>query len=440
MLKIIFALFLCATMVIAQINNGKNTSKENLIKVDAIEIFGNETTKDFVILKELTFSVGDSINKDILLFNRERVFSLGIFTKVSFFINQDSGKNSVQIYVEESWYIFPVPFLNVREKTFKRTSYGISLKYKNFRGRNETIRATASLGYDPFYSFDYENPLIFPSADISFYLTGAFGTPVNKSPTMQRAFGEEFDYSITSISNKWGIRLDKHINFFLILGYSNIALPNESINSYMASGTSVDRAFSAGIDYNFDTRNLRQFPSSGLYFDINYLHSGFGLSDISYNSVLLDFRKYQKLYQSLVIKGWMSIRHTFGEFVPYYNYSMLGYDYYTRGNRYLVREGNNRIITSVELTHPIIPEWNFAIDLPLLPKSLTRTRIAIHASIFADAATVYNNGDTIEIGKFNSGYGFGLTFLFLPYNSFRVEYAFNEYGKGELLIETGISF
>jgi len=257
---------------------------------------------------------------------------------------------------------------------------------------------------------------------------------------METAFGEEFDYAVTSLNNTWGMRLDKHINIYLILGYSNISAPNESINSFMASGTSTDKTFSTGIDYNFDTRNLRQFPESGVYFDVNFLHSGFGLSNISYNSISLDTRKYQRLYESLVLKGRLSIRHTFGEFVPYYNFSTLGFDYYTRGNRYLIREGNNRILSSIELTHPIISEWNFAVDLPLLPKSLTRTRIAVYASIFADAANVFNNGDVITLNDFNSGYGFGLTFLFLPYSSFRVEYAFNEFGKGELLLETGISF
>jgi len=144
MLKSIFAIFLLTAIFLAAQTEKSNDI--NFLKVDEIEIFGNKDTKEFVILRELTFAVGDSINSEILFFNRERIFSLGIFTKVNIGVDQELGKNTVQIYVEESWYIFPVPFLNVREKTLKRTSYGISLKYKNFRGRNETIRATASLG------------------------------------------------------------------------------------------------------------------------------------------------------------------------------------------------------------------------------------------------------------------------------------------------------
>ena len=413
--------------------------KDSSFVIDKIEISGNERTKDFVILRELTFAVGDTVNNEILFFNRERIFSLAIFTKVEIEVNRENGKNIVSILIEESWYIFPVPFLNIREKTLERTSYGISLKYKNFRGRNETIRATVSLGYDPFYSLQYENPLIIPSADISFYFTGSLGTPINKSPILEEAYGSEFDFRTVGFNTMWGKRINKANSLFFILGYSSIKAPTEKINSYMASETANDKTLSTGFAYIFDSRNLRQYASRGFLLQLDFLHNGIG-NNINYNGVSLDIRNYREIYKSLMIKGRFSARHTFGKKVPYYYYSRLGFDYYTRGNRYLIREGNNRLLGSVELSYPILPEWNFAIDLPLLPLSLTRTRIAIHLGLFADAATVFNNGGKVLLNDFNSGYGIGLTFLFLPYSAFRIEYAFNEMGKGELLIETGISF
>ncbi len=424
----------------AQNNNKQLEQSEISLVVDKIIISGNERTEEFVILRELTFSVGDTVNSKILFFNRERIFSLGIFTKVKLELNRENGKNTVVIHIEESWHIFPVPFLDIREKTLERTSYGISLKYKNFRGRNETIRATVSLGYDPFYSLQYENPLIISSADISFYFTGSFGTPINKSPTLEEVNGSEFDFKNISISTMWGKRLNKANNIFFVLGYSSIIAPTDAINPYMASGTATDDAVSTGFIYIFDSRNLRQYANRGLFFQLDYLNMGIGSSRINYNSVNLDIRNYREIYKSLIIKGRISARHTFGKKIPYYYYSRLGYGYYTRGNRYLIREGNNRLLGSVELSYPILPEWNFAIDLPLLPLSLTRTRIAVHLNMFADAATVFNNGNRVLLNNFNSGYGLGLTFLFLPYSAFRIEYAFNEMGKGELLIETGISF
>ncbi len=433
----VLSVFIFSFSLIAQ-SKGHEISDSSFV-VDKIEISGNERTKEFVILRELSFAVGDTVDSQILFFNRERVFSLAIFTKVEIKRKREEGKNIVSILIEESWHIFPVPFLHIREKTLERTSYGISLKYKNFRGRNETIRATVSLGYDPFYSLQYENPLIIPSADISFYFTGSLGTPINKSPTLEDAYGSDFDFRTVMFNTMWGKRINKANSLFFILGYSSIKAPTEKINSYMASETANDKSLSTGLVYIFDSRNLRQYANSGFLLQLDYLHNGIG-SKINYNSVALDIRNYREIYKSLMIKGRLSARHTFGKKVPYYYYSRLGFDYYTRGNRYLIREGNNRLLGSVELSYPILPEWNFAIDLPLLPLSLTRTRIAVHLGLFADAATVFNNGDRINLNSFNSGYGVGLTFLFLPYSAFRIEYAFNEMGKGELLVETGISF
>lgn len=440
--KIFTILVICAPFIFAQKFDVDIKSQDGFYKVDTIEIFGNDRTKEFVILRELTFSVGDSVNNEMLLFDRERIFSLGIFTKVDVQLIVENKKNKIVINIEESWHIFPVPFLRIREKTLKRTSYGISLKYKNFRGRNETIRAIVSLGYDPFYGLEYENPLLIPSADISSYFSVTYGTPINKSPTLDYVNGGLFDFKTFSIGTTWGKRFDKENNLYLILSYSNINAPSKILNPYMASGKSKDKIVSSGFAYVYDSRNLVQYANSGLFFGFNYLYNGLGNKEIAYNNLSVDVRHYREIYKSLIIKGRVDIRHTFGKYVPYYNYSLLGYDYYTRGNRYLVREGNNRILGSLELTYPLLQEWNFALDLPILPNSLTRSRIAIYASLFTDVATVFNNNNrhSLRFNDFNSGYGFGITFLFLPYSAFRIEFAFNEMGKGEFLLESGISF
>jgi outer membrane protein assembly factor BamA len=208
----------------------------------------------------------------------------------------------------------------------------------------------------------------------------------------------------------------------------------------MASGTSVDNTLTSGFSLEYDSRNLKQFASSGMYLYINYLHNGFGISNISYNEMSFELRKYQKVYDEIVIKGRIHSKHVFGKYIPPYNLVRFGYDYYTRGERYIVSEGKNRFLGSVELSYPLLSEWNFAIDLPIIPKSLSRSRIAVHASIFADIGKVIDRPIDLKLKNFDSGYGAGITFLFLPYNSFRVEYAFNKMGEGELLIETGISF
>ena len=437
--KIFLFILLLGTLLSAQENLDSQLLNNSSFVVDSIKISGNEKTEDFVILRELSFDVGDTVDAKELFFNRERIFSLAIFTRVEVEKETKNSKNIVVISVEESWYIFPVPFLQIREKTLKRTSFGVSFKYKNFRGRNETIRATISLGYDPFFSLEYENPLIIPSLDVSFAFAGAYGTPVNKSPKLESVNGEEFDFKIISFSTLLGKRINRSNNIFLLLGYSTMNAPSK-IKDFMASGTKIDRKFSLGAAYVLDSRNLKQNATKGYFMNLDFTHFGLFNEKINYNAINFEARKYQPLGLGAMIKGRVNARHTFGNYVPYYDYSHLGFDYYTRGNRYLIREGNNRLLGSLEMVIPILSEWNFGVKLPYIPGSLTRARIAVVLSIFADAATTFNNNESITFNSFNSGYGGGITFLFLPYSSFRIEYAFNEYGKGEFLLETGISF
>ena len=441
MLKYIFTYLLFSFIVMhAQDSLSITTTEDDFVKIDSIKIVGNKRTKEYVILRELTFAPGDSVNTELLEFNKNRIFSLGIFTRVDLNVEQQANLKKVVITVQESWYIFPVPFINIPEKTFTRVSYGIRFAYINFRGRNETIKATLSFGYDPFFSLTYQNPLIIPSADISFLLSGVYSTPINKSPTADSIHGGNFDYMIGGGQVSFGKRLNLSNDIFLTLGYSYVEAPLAIDAPIMASGTTIDRSFIAGMSYVFDTRNLKQYANRGFYILANYLYKGIGNKDIDYSVVDLDMRNYRKIVGELIFKYRIAGRHTFGSKVPLYDYSILGYNYFTRGNRYLVREGNNALIGSIELGYPLLSEWNFNMDLPIIPNRLTRARIAIIFNIFADAATAFNNGDKVVLNDFNSGYGVGLTFLIMPYMIFRTEFALNEMGKGEFLLESGISF
>jgi outer membrane protein assembly factor BamA len=102
------------------------------VVIDSIKLVGNETTKDFVILRELNFSPGDTLTPGLAKYNRERIYSLGIFNIVEVYPETVGQKSYAVIEVEEGWYIYPVPFLEVRENDWKKLSYGANIVIKNF--------------------------------------------------------------------------------------------------------------------------------------------------------------------------------------------------------------------------------------------------------------------------------------------------------------------
>lgn len=438
-LSVIYFTFSISGYSLAVETDSLSIRNDEIVKIDSIRIEGNETTKDFIILRELTFQMGDSVSGKMLRFNRERVFSLRLFNQVEFKIEKTPDKNILVIQLTESWYLYPLPLLRIQDGDLKKSTYGINLSYRNFRGRNESLRAAIGFGYDPFYSFNYENPALSYEEGIGLLFSFAYVKSTNKSVKAKSIIGEDFTNKMYLQSISLSKIFNQFNTGFLTVGFNYIETPY-SVLGITASGKNIDRVPFAGLSYIYDSRDLKQFSENGLYTFVSFYHNGFSIDDISYNQFNIDFREYRKIVNDFSAKWRVKYQTAFGNVVPYYDYSFLGYSDHIRGHFQDVREGKSFILTSLEVSHPIVKEWNFHIKLPLLPEKLTSARIGIYLTSFFDTGDAFDTNSKLAIKNFYYGYGLGITFLFLPYNAFRLEYAVNENGQGEFVIGTGFSF
>ncbi|MFZ1290802.1 MAG: POTRA domain-containing protein [Melioribacteraceae bacterium] len=435
----ILVLFFIINFVLFSQSIEQQKSEEIFYKIDSIKISGNEITEAEIILRELNFSIGQTISQTQLEFNKERIFSLGLFNKVELQVLNENERQILEISVFESWYIYPLPYLNIRDDRLSRASYGVMLLYKNFRGRNETIFGLATFGYDPSYSISYFNPVLISGENLTFGLNFGYVDIQNRNMVSQSLNGKNFEYDYLYTNFSLGYRLNLFHYFSISPSFEYIKVP-EKISSLSASNTNTDRTYSLNLRYEYDDRNLKQFSDDGLYTTAIFSKKGFDVNDVNFNIFTLDFREYRKILGELSAKWRGFYRHTFGEKVPFYELSVLGDFEFIRGHKFDKREGNNYLLGSVEMNYPILKAWDFSLKLPYLPQRLTSARIVIYTNIFFDSGTTYNNDEPLKLKTFDSGWGFGFTILFLPYNAFRLEYAFNEFGKGEFLIESGFSF
>lgn len=438
-----FMLGLCLfSGVFAGINDTDTlTLHENdKVIIDSVKVIGNESTEEFIIIREMTFGPGDTVNSKILEFNRERIFSRGIFSFVGINVVTKDSLNTALITVKESWNIYPIPFLHLEENTLSKSTYGINLLYKNFRGRDETIRAITAFGYDPSFSLEYYNPVVDYENDISFRGTLFYSKVLNKSKLAETFIGDSFEYLFTGGGFTLGKRINQFNQAFLGVGFNYIEAQDDITSIFTASKTKIDRVPFLSISYVYDTRDLTQFPKDGRLIILDYVMKGAGVQDIFYNVVKIDYREYRLITGDLKVK-WRGVhRRTLGKHVPTYDKSYLGYGEYIRGHKGEKTEGDNYLIGSAELSYPIFNEWNLSFKLPLIPEKLTRARLGMHFGIFVDTGAVFENEQSLNSFDFSTGYGFGLTFLVLPYNAIRFEYSFNEIGNGEFLIGAGFSF
>jgi outer membrane protein assembly factor BamA len=408
--------------------------------VDSIIISGNDITEEEIILRELTFSPGDTLTEKLAYYNKERIFSLGIFTKVEIYPLTGKLKDNIIIHVEESWYIYPIPFVQLKNKDWDKLSYGFYAVVKNFRGRNETITGKAAFGYDPSFTLSYYKPSVTRGSNIFFQADVAYTNIKNISTTAEKLYGNEFDQKLISGQVTTGKRFGLFNWLSLSLAYNYIEMPF-FIKGVSASDSRIDRFPSVGVSYMFDDRDLIQFPKNGLFFDIDWIWKGFGINDANYGILNLDFREYRSLWRELHGKWRFASRFTMGKMIPFYDYSYLGYAEKIRGHFNDQEEGNHFYLSSLELYHPIIKDMNISFEwVPLIPDQLLRYRIALYGQLFVDTGAVQQRNKKLGLNNFNTGFGAGLTFLVLPYNLLRIEYALDEFNNSEFILDLGVSF
>jgi len=410
-----------------------------IFKIDSVTITGNHITDDDIILGELTFKPGEMIDSLILAYNKERIYSLQLFTKVSLDVAKQDGYNRLYINVSEGWYIYPLPYLYMHEKDINKLSFGAELKWFNFRGRNENIYMRAGFGYDPSYVLNYYIPYLSRKEEISFQSSLEYVTSKNRSIQADALFGDEFNYK----TFKYLLGLGKRVNIFnkidIYAGFSYLEAPRY-VKGITASSSNIDRFGFAGARYTYDKRDLRQFPTDGNFFSAEYIYKGIGNSEISHHELTLDYRNYFNITGSLYTKYRLSTNQVFGDNIPYYDYAFLGTTEKIRGHFFSKREGKSIYTTSLEAYYIVFKDWHLEFDLPLIPKSLTSYRIGLAFQVFADAGIAKNPEDSFAWDQFSKGYGFGMTVLSLPYNVARIEVAFNERRVAQLILDFGIMF
>ena len=437
-----FLLFILLALhpVFGQVQDTIKYLQDYSVVVDSIKLVGNETTEDFIIMRELNFSPGDTLTPELAKYNRDRIYSLGIFNIVEVYPETVGGKNYAVIDVEEGWYIYPVPFLEMRENDWKKISYGAILVVKNFRGRNETVSFSGAFGYNPFLRLMYYNPYLSREDDIFFNISASYGTVSNKSSKAEALHGSDFDQKNITGSVEVGKRFGLFHRLSLTAGFSYVETPF-FIKGVSASDSRIDHTPFISIGYSYDTRDLIQFPLNGLLGAAAWEFKGLGSDGIDYNIFKLDFREYRPIIGDLHAKWRFTSRITGGKLVPFYDLSYIGFDERIRGHYTEQLEGNNYYLGSIELFYPILKDIHINLDfVPLLPKSLLSYRVAMYTELFGDAGTTKFKREKLSMSDIRSGYGAGIILLILPYNVVRFEVGLDEYHNAEFIFNVAVSF
>ena len=403
------------------------------VTIDTILVSGNTSTRDYVILNEMTIRPGSSPTPEAFQYDRARIYSLGLFTRVDLMLDTLGSMQALRVVVNERWHYFPVPIFGFRDGDPGRPYYGGGFMHNNFRGRNQKLFGSLVFGYNPSAQISFYEPLIDATHRLSFSTAASFSRVRNRSAIEASATGD-FDELHYDLSAGMGKRLSLFETVSLSLAYQVIDVSvYRPMRTVSTSG--VDRFLSVGAGYAYDTRDLREYAARGRYMGFSVNRYGLGTSDVSFMRFGTDLRTYIPLSASLTLAGRVTGSLVAGGTVPTYARQYFGYGERIRGYFKTVFEGENLFGSSVELRFALLPVRVFRMPGTFLPDEFTVWQFGISLALFADAGTTWFRHERISIADMLSGYGGGIRFL-LPYGIVaRTEYAINNHGKGQFIFD-----
>lgn len=345
----------------------------------------------------------------------------------------------MQIALEEGWYLWPIPFVDFKDNDFNKISVGMDLRLENFQGINDDLRVRFGFGYNPEITISYILPYIWTHPDISFESATAYGRYKNLNKDFEEYLGHSFDQKTVRQSLGFGYRLNLFSRIYYYTEFIYNELPS-ALAPITENNYTTYRLFSNAIKYWYDSRDLKQYPKSGNSILFEYYYKFSTKNEIHYSTVVGDLRFYKPLPVGFNYRMRLFTRQSIGNIIPSFDLAYIGFTDYVRGNYKKKLLGRNSYLSSIELTHDIVPELIINYDLPYIPKALQTFRTQIVFEAFFDAGTTANSNKDVFNSPYQTGLGFGIVFLALPYDLLRIEYAFDRNFKPEFKIDLGLSF
>ncbi len=433
-------------------------------KIRYVKIEGNEKTKDFVILKQVPVSFGDTLTQKQIEYFIDRVYSLGLFTAVSHRLdfNSDTNDYDLIIIVHEKWFWLIYPVVRFKDSNISRfiqnpsgtkVQYGFGGSHINFLGRRISLRLQAVAGYDLNLGFSFNNPHSFLDDNLSFGGSVSYQEIHNQSPYLVESDGE-FIRRIRSVTHNYGYSFSPYLNSSISLYYNSISnSPIGNLNTekeiVLNPNGSSDDNFGIGFGFSYDTRDIYEFPMSGIYAASSVSFSQELNTNTNYESSKIDLRYYYPVIDGLTLAGNVLHQKYYGNLIPYYDHFTTGRDEILRGFENQSIESVHRIISRFEIRKELIPAKTEVIDW-ISWEQFKYFRWAVFGYVYSDFGYnfhpdqiyqglnlfIKNNNLSEYYDKLLSNIGIGLHAT-LPYgNTLRFEYNYNSLNQQSFWINS----
>jgi outer membrane protein assembly factor BamA len=441
---------------------------DSKIKVEAILIDGNTKTKEYIILRELDFKSGDSINANSLYERCEKaknlIYNTNLFSIVTVVPKLNPQLNLVvNIKVIERWYIYPLPEFKLNDRNFNewfktyqadfnRVTYGLNFSHNNLSGRADQLNFYLLNGYTRNYSLNYFAPNSNHNLNEGFSF--GIGYQQNKEVIYKTSelnklllyrsssFNRNSLFANISYRQRKGF-YKKNIYF---VQYNRIDVNDSIINSnynphYLNSPKSSIGFTDIAYTFQYVNVNNINYPLKGKMFSTTLSKRGLGISGgINMLSLDVKFRKFfthqNHFYTSVQLLGKLKLPFE----QPYINQKAMGYgEFYLNGLDYYVVDGVAAALSKFALRKKLI---SFNVPLPLKIKKIPFIPFSFYAASYVNAGVCYNTPayQSMLNNKFLYTGGIGIDILSLYDMKLGIDYSFNQLGEKGLFLHASSIF
>ncbi len=447
--------------------------RAEFITIDQIILEGNKRTKDYVVLRELEFAIGDRISSTdaeaLWHENEKRILSTGLFTYVEMEVvpSDDAGSVNIFITLQENWFIYPNFIFELADRNFNvwwneqaksldRVNLGGRINWINVSGHRDQLKLITQFGYTRKYDLQYRFPYLNRAKTLGIgaavvYTENreiGFETIGNKTEFYS---GEDDRVVLQRFrASSWlTYRPKLYGNHLFKLEYHRNSIDDfvaQELNpEYFLNGESALRFFHVEYDFNFDRRRYVFYPEGGYQFGINVKKEGLGIFN-EYDNFNIELRGeyYFNIKDRFIIANLAKVKTNLNRSqIGFANNTGLGYNgNVISGYELFVVDGTDFLLTKSSVRWKMIDNLvNLDKVMPL--RQFKKMNFKAYLSFNMDTGYVneptYRETNFLN-NRFLVGYGPGLDLILFNTHLFSFEYSFNHLGQSALFISNSVSF
>lgn len=427
-----------------------------LVHVSNITIEGNRKTKPEIILRELTFQVGDSLSEAVLRSvverSRQNIFNLKLFNFVNAEIENTSDSTvEVNFTVTERWYIWPAPIfeyvdpnLNTWLETgdIRRVNIGFILNHDNFRGLNEKLRVKAKFGYNDAVELSYSKPFINKAKTI-----GA-GFSIGYQQQYEVNYGVEDNSrllyskpgkvirSLALVNTEVFYRPKQYLKTYALPIYRSVTVADSVLSyreDYLPNKENSLQYFGFKLGAVYDKRNRGAYPTSGGQIRSELYKPSLGIFEKDVSQTLIfntTINKYFPIADRLSLGLQLKYVKTWSNQQAYLWQQSLGYSNEIRGYEYYILDGDELYNLKTNLNFAIVKPKNFNIGF-IKDERFSKLFLGLNLNLYYDGAYANNKYNLYNNPLLNSWqYGYGVGFDITSYYDkvMRFDFSWNKQG------------